>query len=104
MSTVLRTGSSRDEAEPDMWSGTPLFPEQASTMAGRVDALYLFLIGVSGFFSLLIAGLIVYFAIKYRRRAPDSIGASIHGGLVLELAWTIIPLVIAMVIFVWGAS
>src|SRR6195256_2063280 len=87
-----------------MWSGTPLFPEQASTMAGRVDALYLFLIGVSGFFSLLIAGLIVYFAIRYRRRAPDSIGASIHGGLVLELAWTIIPLVIAMVIFVWGAS
>ena len=87
-----------------MWSGTPLFPEQASTMAGRVDALYLFLIAVSGFFSLLIAGLIVYFAIKYRRRAPDSVGAPIHGGLLLELTWTIIPLFIAMVIFVWGAS
>ena len=58
-----------------MWTGTPLFPEQASTMAGRVDALYFFLLAVSTFFSLLIAGLIVYYAVKYRRRAPNSIGA-----------------------------
>jgi cytochrome c oxidase subunit 2 len=87
-----------------MWSGTPLFPEQASTMAGRVDALYFFLVAVSTFFSLLIAGLIVFFAIKYRRRAPQSVGAVIHGGLLLELAWTIIPFVISMMIFVWGAS
>ena len=35
--------------------GFPLFPEQASTMAPRVDALYFFLIGVSVFFSLLIS-------------------------------------------------
>ena len=30
-----------------MWSGFPLFPEQASTMAGRVDALYFFLIALT---------------------------------------------------------
>ena len=95
---------SRDGAEADMWSGTPLFPEQASTMAGRVDALYFFLIAISTFFSLLIAGLIVFFAVKYRRRAPESVGAVIHGGLLLELAWTIIPFLISMMIFVWGAS
>jgi cytochrome c oxidase subunit 2 len=46
-----------------MWSGTPLFPFAASTIASRVDALYLFLIAVTAFFSLLIAGLIVYFAV-----------------------------------------
>src|SRR5262245_45089746 len=87
-----------------MWSGTPLFPPQASTMAPRVDALYFFLIAVGGFFSLLIAGLIVFYAIKYRRRSAAEVGASIHGGLVLELTWTIVPLLITMVIFVWGAS
>src|SRR6476660_766381 len=87
-----------------MWSGTPLFPESASTMAGRVDALYFFLLAVAGFFSLLIAGLIVYYAIKFRRRAADSVGARIHGGMVLEITWTVIPLAITMVIFVWGAS
>jgi cytochrome c oxidase subunit II len=87
-----------------MWSGTPLFPERASTMAGRVDVLYFFLIGISVFFSLLIAGLIVYYAIKYRRRSADEIGANIHGSLLLEIGWSGIPLLITMVVFVWGAS
>jgi cytochrome c oxidase subunit 2 len=82
----------------------PLFPERASTMAARVDALYFFLISVSVFFSLLIAGLIVYYAVKYRRRSPQSIGANIHGGMLLEITWSVIPLMIAMFIFVWGAS
>jgi len=87
-----------------MWSGTPLFPERASTIAGRVDALYFFLLAVSTFFSLLIAGLIVYYAVKYRRRSPDAVGTVVHGGIVLEIAWTVIPFIISMVIFVWGAS
>jgi cytochrome c oxidase subunit 2 len=87
-----------------MWSGTPLFPESASTMAPRVDALYFFLLGLAVFFSLLIAGLITYYALKFRRRSPRAIGAQSHGNLVLELAWTVIPLMITMVIFVWGAG
>jgi len=73
-------------------------------MAPRVDALYFFLLGVSGFFSLLIAGLIVYYAVRFRRRAPDAIGARIAGGMVLEIGWTVIPLLITLVIFFWGAS
>ncbi len=87
-----------------MWTGTPLFPESASTMAPRVDALYFFLLAIAVFFSLLIAGLIVYFAIKFHRTDPDAIGARIHGGMLLEVTWTVIPLMITMVIFVWGAS
>jgi cytochrome c oxidase subunit II len=87
-----------------MWTGTPLFPQQASTMATRVDALYFFLVALATFFSLLIAGLIVYYAVKYRRRSPDAVGVSIHGGLLLEVTWTVVPLIITMVIFVWGAS
>src|ERR1700730_1514237 len=87
-----------------MWTGTPLFPEQASTIAGRVDALYFFLIAVSTFFSLLIASLIVYYAVKYRRRAPNSIGTVSHGGMTLEIAWSVIPLLITLTVFVWGAS
>jgi cytochrome c oxidase subunit 2 len=87
-----------------MWSGTPLFPERASAMAGRVDALYFFLVGLTIFFSLLIAGLIVYYAVKFHRSHPDAVGATIHGGMLLEITWTVIPLLITMVIFVWGAS
>jgi cytochrome c oxidase subunit 2 len=87
-----------------MWSGTPLFPEQASTIAGRVDSLYFFLLAISVFFTLLIAGLIVYYATKFHRVDPNAVGAKVHGGMVLELTWTIIPFLITMVIFVWGAS
>jgi len=73
-------------------------------MAPRVDNLYFFLLGLTVFFSLLIAGLIVAYAIKFRRRSPDAIGAVIHGGLMLEITWSVIPLMITMVLFVWGAS
>jgi cytochrome c oxidase subunit II len=87
-----------------MLTGTPLFPEAASTMATRVDALYFFMLGLGAFFSLLIAGLITYYAVKYRRRSPRAIGLQSHGNLLLELVWTVIPLLITMVIFVWGAG
>jgi cytochrome c oxidase subunit 2 len=73
-------------------------------MAGRVDSLYFFLLAISAFFSLLIAGLIVFYAVKYHRRSPGAVGISIHGGMILELTWTIVPLIITMVIFVWSAS
>src|ERR1051326_804835 len=85
-----------------MHSYLPLFPEQASTIAGQVDAFYLFLVLVTTFFSLLIALLILFFIIKYRRR-PDQEAEQIHGSTLLEIVWTVIPLGITMVIFVWGA-
>lgn len=87
-----------------MWTGIPLFPDSASTMASRVDSLYLFLLGVSGFFSLLIAGLIVFYAVRYKRQSSHDVGATIHGGTTLELTWTIIPFLLTMIIFFWGAS
>jgi cytochrome c oxidase subunit II len=87
-----------------MFPNFPLFPRQASTLAGQVDALYFFLIAVTAFFSVLIALGVVVFAVKFRRRHPDEIGHPIHGSLILELTWTLIPLAIAMLIFVWGAG
>jgi cytochrome c oxidase subunit 2 len=87
-----------------MFPNFPLFPKQASTLAGPVDALYFFLVAVTAFFSVLIAAGVIGFAIKYRRRHPDEIGHPIHGSLILELTWTLIPLAIAMLIFVWGAG
>ena len=82
----------------------PLFPEQASTVAARVDNLYFFMIAVSGFFAVVVTVMVVFFAIKYRRRHDDEVGEPIHGSLALELLWTGIPFVIAMVMFVWGSS
>jgi len=87
-----------------MFTNFPFFPEQASVQAAQVDAIYFFMVAVTAFFSLLIASLIVLFAIKYRRRHKDDIGADIHGSLALELLWTVIPFFITMVMFAWGAK
>lgn len=87
-----------------MFENLPFFPENASTIAGRVDALYFFLVAVSAFFALLIAFLVIVYAIKYRRRSEDEIPPPYTGSLFLELTWTVIPLLIAMVMFAWGAS
>ena len=81
----------------------PLFPPSASSVATEMDLLYLFIAAVCAFFTVLVAALVVYFAIKYRRRHPDEVGADIHGSLSLELTWTFIPFVLSMVMFVWGA-
>ena len=86
-----------------MGATLPLFPEAASTFAQDVDILYFFLVAVSAFFAILIAALVIFFAVKFRRRSPDEVGAPITGSLALELLWTIIPLIISLVIFVWGA-
>jgi cytochrome c oxidase subunit 2 len=69
-----------------------------------MDLLYLFLAAVSAFFGVLIATLVIVFAVKFRRRHPDQVGADIHGSLALELTWTFIPFVLSMVMFVWGAD
>jgi cytochrome c oxidase subunit 2 len=87
-----------------MFTNFPFFPQQASEQAATVDALYYFLLAVTGFFAALIAILVVVFAIRFRRTHDDEIGDAIHGSLALELLWTIIPLGITMVMFVWGAQ
>src|SRR5947209_4524837 len=86
-----------------MFTEVPLFPEQASTHAARVDVLFFFLLGITGFFTLLIAILITTFAVKYRRRSDEDRPPAVKASLTLELTWTLIPLGINLVLFVWGA-
>jgi cytochrome c oxidase subunit 2 len=87
-----------------MWSGFPLRPDQASTIAEGVDKLHYFLTFVTLFFTAGIFITIFYFMVKYRRRSPDDQPPQIEGSLPLELAWTIIPAILTVVMFVWGSS
>ncbi len=86
-----------------MFSAPPLFPEQASTIAPQVDALYFFLIAITVFFTGIIATAVVVFVLKYRRKHESDVGESIHGSVTLEIVWTVIPFLIAMVIFAWSS-
>jgi cytochrome c oxidase subunit 2 len=82
----------------------PLAPERASSLAGEVDALFLFILGITALFAAGVWIALLYFAIRYRRRSNEDRPAEIHGSLVLELTWTVIPLAIMAVMFVWGAK
>lgn len=81
----------------------PLFPEQASTVAPMTDNLYFFMVGITIFLSTGIFLAILLFAIKYRRRSEDQVPVQYEGPPGLEIAWTLIPLGIVMVMFAWGA-
>jgi cytochrome c oxidase subunit 2 len=85
-------------------SWIPFIPESASTVSSKVDALYFYLSGVTLFFTLLISGVIVFFVIKYRRRSPFEIPRPISGSHKLETMWSVIPFIIAMSMFAWGAQ
>jgi cytochrome c oxidase subunit 2 len=86
-----------------MLQSIPFLPTQASTGASQVDLLFLFITAVVVFFSTLIAVLVIVFAIKYRRSTHRK-AEQIEGSTVLEIGWTVIPLAITMVIFVWGTT
>ena len=80
-----------------------LFPDAASTAAAPVDRLYMFLVWFSLAMSLLVAALVIYLALKYRRanrvdrtQKPTSV--------TMELSWIIASLPVLMFMFVWGAK
>lgn len=79
-------------------------PEQASLQAVQLDALYYGLMGVTVFFSLLITVLLAVFAVRYRKGSTVNRTMTAKGFLALELTWTIIPLLIGIGLFGWGAK
>jgi cytochrome c oxidase subunit II len=85
-----------------MLNNFPLWPQQASTMASRVDALYIFLLIVTGMMALLVFALVIFFAARFRHR-PGVRAEQIEGSTALEITWSAIPFSIFMVIFAWGA-
>jgi cytochrome c oxidase subunit 2 len=85
-------------------SQLPMLPEQASNFAPSVDALMLFITAVCLFFAVAITSAVIYFFFKYQRKNPDEVGVPIHGDMRLETAWIVIPLVLSMFMFAWGAE
>jgi len=81
----------------------PLFPEQASSFAWQVDVLYFYLILISVAFTIPIVVAVFVFGIKYREREKFATPEEMHGSMVLETVWSIIPFVISMTIFLGGA-
>lgn len=72
-------------------------PEQASDFAHKVDYANYVVNDLSIFFTVLIVGAMLYFAIKYRRKnGVDHETPRIEGNNTLEILWTVIPTIICI--------
>src|SRR5271170_4401158 len=79
-----------------------LFPPEASKIAPQMDALYFFMVLVSLVGLTLVILLVAGFSILYsKKRHPQAV--QIEGSTLLEATWTIIPLGLFLIMFVWGA-
>ncbi len=81
-----------------------LFPEAASTEAGKVDSLFFFLLAVCGSVVSLIFILMLVFAVRYRRKEGNKVAKSYKMPKWVEIGWTVVPFVIFMGFFYWGAK
>jgi len=82
----------------------PFSPEQASDVAHQVDNVFLFAVSVSFVAGVAIVAVLTWLGIRYRRRQRDDVGSAGHGSMVLEIAWSVIPGLIFIGLFFWGAK
>ncbi len=76
----------------------------ASTPSDYLYKVALLSLAVTGAIFLVVAGLLVYVAVKYRSRPGDpSEPLQVYGSRQLELAWTVLPVLIVMVLFLSSA-
>jgi cytochrome c oxidase subunit 2 len=83
-------------------TNSALFPAEASTIAPWADALYFFLLLITIVGLTLVGTLVFGFAIRYRKER-NPVATQIEGSTLLEATWTIIPLALFLICFVWGA-
>lgn len=80
---------------------TTWFPENAATDTS-VDGLFYFIFWICAFFLVLNAGLMVYFAIRYRQRNKEGAAHGQTHNTAMEITWSVIPAFILAIIFIWG--
>ena len=88
-----------------LWYGQNhgLLPVAASAEAEEVDGLFDLMMTISTGLFLLVEGIIVYSAIKFRRKKGDETdGPPIEGNVPLEILWTAIPTVIVFILAIYS--
>ena len=85
---------------PTFSSPTNIFAP-ASTPAHTVVGLSYFVLVITAIIFVVVGGLLIYAVIKFRKRATDDgrEPAQVYGSTQIELAWTIIPVLIVVVLF-----
>ena len=85
-----------------MFPNFPIWPVRAATSASNLDALFIFLLLVTGMVTIMIFILVTLFALRYRHDRVEK-ATPILGSLALETTWSLVPFGIFLIFFVWGA-
>ncbi len=77
----------------------------SSTPAKSIYDLSLFVLGITGGIFVVVGGLLLYVVIRFRqsKAKDDSEPAQIYGSHQVELAWTVVPVLIVVVLFLTTA-
>jgi cytochrome c oxidase subunit II len=76
---------------------------EASLASRDVDAVFIFILVIAGFFFILTQGLLIYFAVRYRRKKGVEVSTPyITGNQTLEIVWIVIPSLLLVGIFAYG--
>ena len=80
---------------------TPSIFAPASTPAFAIRELALIVLGITGVIFLVVAGLTVFALVRFRRRRGDDgrEPPQVYGSRQIELAWTVVPILIVVVLF-----
>ena len=82
----------------------PLAPPQASSLAPEYDAVFYALLALTIFFTGIVLAAVVFLTVRYRRGTKVDRSRPVYEDMRLELSWTIIPLILALVMFYAGAK
>jgi cytochrome c oxidase subunit 2 len=86
-----------------MSPGFTLLPASAAASAHHLDSLALCLLLLTGAVALGVLVLLVWFSVRYRAASRADRSHPPSQGRKLEIAWTMIPLLLFLVIYAWAA-
>lgn len=82
----------------------PIAPEAASEHAVKHDYLFYTISALTIFFTIAVYAAVLYLAVKYNHKNKVDRSNAPHGNTKLEIAWSVIPLLMALGIFAWSTA
>lgn len=87
-----------------MITNSGLWPQSASSVAGKFDLLFVLLLIICTVVSVGVASFLIYSAIRYHRKSDNELGSQKRYNVPIEVVWTVVPFIFFMGFFAWGAQ
>lgn len=98
---VAGLGLALASCQGDIFTGGPMTTFYPSTDLGwAIQDIYVLVLWISLFVFIVVEGMLLYSVVKYRRRPGQPVPEQSHGNTRLEIAWTIAPALILVIIAV----